>query len=190
MPAKAFTCLGFSRPLSAAWAARQTGRAASRRRAPVSVSQTARRRRSLSTMAISTRPSFSRPRRLRDEFTKGTVHINGIEGFWGLAKVRLAKFKGLPQHTFHLHLKETEWRYNHRHTDKYQNPATIPSQKPTQLGMTQVFFERRERPLILPGVLRAPADAREGKRRQQIGDRPLAIGSVEVHLELMMAVPA
>ena len=58
-----------------------------------------------------------------DEFTKGTVHINGIEGFWGLAKVRLAKFKGLPQHTFHLHLKETEWRYNHRHADKYQ---TLP----------------------------------------------------------------
>ena len=40
----------------------------------------------------------------RDEFTKGTVH--GIEGFWGL--VRLTKFKGLPRHTFHLHLKETE----------------------------------------------------------------------------------
>ena len=32
----------------------------------------------------------------RDEFTKGTVHINGIEGFWGLAKVRLTQFKGLP----------------------------------------------------------------------------------------------
>ena len=30
-----------------------------------------------------------------DEFTKGTVHINGIEGFWRLAKVRLTKFKGL-----------------------------------------------------------------------------------------------
>ena len=55
-----------------------------------------------------------------DEFTKGAVHINGIEGFWGLAKVRLAKFKGLPRHTFHLHLKEPEWRYNHRHADKYQ----------------------------------------------------------------------
>ena len=36
----------------------------------------------------------------RDEFTKGTVHINGIEGFWGLAKVRLTQFKGLPKHTF------------------------------------------------------------------------------------------
>ena len=55
----------------------------------------------------------------RDEFTRGPVHINGIEGFWGLAKVRLTKFKGLPRHTFHLHLKETEWRYNHRHANKY-----------------------------------------------------------------------
>ena len=45
----------------------------------------------------------------RDEFTTGTVHINGIEGFWGLAQVRLTQFKGLPKHTFHLHLKETEW---------------------------------------------------------------------------------
>ena len=48
-----------------------------------------------------------------------TRPINGIEGFWGLAKVRLTKFKGLPRHTFHLHLKETEWRYNHRHANKY-----------------------------------------------------------------------
>ena len=55
----------------------------------------------------------------RDEFTRGPVHINGIEGFWGLAEVRLTKFKGLPRHTFHLHLKETEWRYNHRHANKY-----------------------------------------------------------------------
>ena len=54
----------------------------------------------------------------KDEFARGRVHINGIEGFWGLAKVRLAKFKGLPKQTFHLHLKETEWRYNHRSADK------------------------------------------------------------------------
>ena len=56
----------------------------------------------------------------KDEFARGRVHINGIEGFWGLAKVRLAKFKGLPKHTFHLHLKETEWRYNHRNLNKYK----------------------------------------------------------------------
>ncbi len=59
---------------------------------------------------------FAKP----EESVLGAVHGSGIEGFWGLAKVRLAKFKGLPRHTFHLHLKETEWRYNHRHADKYK----------------------------------------------------------------------
>jgi transposase len=54
----------------------------------------------------------------KDEFARGRVHINGIEGFWGMANVRLAKFKGLPKHTFHLHLKETEWRYNNRASNK------------------------------------------------------------------------
>ena len=56
----------------------------------------------------------------KDEFAQGSPHINGIEGFWGLAKVRLAKFKGVPKHTFHLYLKETEWRYNHRLEHKYK----------------------------------------------------------------------
>jgi len=51
----------------------------------------------------------------RDEFARGQTHINGIEGFWGLAKARLVKFKGLPKHT---HLKETEWRFNNRHSNK------------------------------------------------------------------------
>jgi transposase len=55
---------------------------------------------------------------------KGGVHINGIEGFWGFAKVRLAKFKGIPDATFHLHLKETDWRFNHRHSDKYKTLLT------------------------------------------------------------------
>ncbi len=30
--------------------------------------------------------------------TPSIVARGGIEGFWGLAKVRLAKFKGLPKH--------------------------------------------------------------------------------------------
>lgn len=51
----------------------------------------------------------------KNEFAKkdGT-HINGIEGFWGIAKVRLTKFRGMAPQTFYLHLKETEFRYNHR----------------------------------------------------------------------------
>ena len=65
-----------------------------------------------------------------DEFARGAVHINGIEGFWGMAKVRLTKFKGLPKHTFHLHLKETEWRYNYRLDNKYQILLSYLRDKP------------------------------------------------------------
>lgn len=50
----------------------------------------------------------------KDEFARGHTHINGIEGFWGLAKVRLAKFRGMHKSTFLLHLKESEFRYNYR----------------------------------------------------------------------------
>ena len=46
-----------------------------------------------------------------NEFAGGERHINGIESFWSFAKRRLAKFNGVPEHTFYLHLKETEWRW-------------------------------------------------------------------------------
>jgi len=39
-------------------------------------------------------------------------HINGIENFWNQAKRHLRKFNGVPKHTFHLYLKECEWRFN------------------------------------------------------------------------------
>ena len=55
----------------------------------------------------------------KDEFAKGTVHINGMEGFWGIAKIRLAKYRELSRSTFYLHLKESEWRYNHRRQNLY-----------------------------------------------------------------------
>ena len=54
-----------------------------------------------------------------NEFVRGTQHINGIESFWSFAKRRLAKFNGLHHHTFYLHLKETEWRFNYRRTSLY-----------------------------------------------------------------------
>jgi len=49
-----------------------------------------------------------------DEFATDKSHINGIESFWGYAKTRLSRFKGIHKHTFYLHLKETEFRFNHR----------------------------------------------------------------------------
>jgi len=49
-----------------------------------------------------------------DEFVRGTHHVNGIESFWSFAKRRLQKFNGVSSETFHLHLKECEWRFNKR----------------------------------------------------------------------------
>ena len=54
-----------------------------------------------------------------DKFTEGTNHINGIEGFWGYAKVRLSRFRGMSKNTFYLHLKECEFRFNYRTENLY-----------------------------------------------------------------------
>ena len=55
-----------------------------------------------------------------DEFVNGSHHVNGIESFWSYAKRRLMQFNGVPKNTFLLHLKETEFRFNHRKTDLYR----------------------------------------------------------------------
>jgi transposase len=53
-------------------------------------------------------------------FARQLNHINGIESFWSLAKRRLARFCGVPKRTFYLHLKETEFRFNHRNNNLYK----------------------------------------------------------------------
>ena len=55
-----------------------------------------------------------------NEFANGHNHINGIENFWGWAKMRLTKFRGISKKTFYLHLKECEFRFNHRSEDLYK----------------------------------------------------------------------
>jgi transposase len=54
-----------------------------------------------------------------NEFADGNNHINGIENFWGLCKVRLAKFRGMNKNNFYLHIKECEFRYNFRNQNLY-----------------------------------------------------------------------
>jgi transposase-like protein len=58
----------------------------------------------------------------RNEFSSKTVrgnHINGIEGYWGYAKTRLARFRAMHPSTFYIHLKECEFRFNHGRQDLY-----------------------------------------------------------------------
>jgi transposase len=54
------------------------------------------------------------------QFAVRKNHVNGIESFWSFAKRRLAKFNGIPAHTFFLHLKETEFRFNYRRATLYR----------------------------------------------------------------------
>ena len=55
----------------------------------------------------------------KNQFAERSNHINGIEAFWSSAKRRLSKFNGVHHHTFYLHLKECEFRFNHRNQDLY-----------------------------------------------------------------------
>jgi transposase len=43
-----------------------------------------------------------------DVFANGRAHVNGIENFWGVAKSRLIKLRGVRKDKFYLHLKKTE----------------------------------------------------------------------------------
>ena len=65
-----------------------------------------------------------------DEFANARSHINGIESFWSYAKHRLARFHGIPKHTFYLHLKETEFRFNHRRDNLYQAVLKLLRENP------------------------------------------------------------
>ena len=55
----------------------------------------------------------------QDQFVHDKSHINGIESFWGYAKTRLSKFRGMNRKTFYLHLKECEFRFNNRGKNLY-----------------------------------------------------------------------
>lgn len=64
------------------------------------------------------------------KFARSKTHINGIESFWSYAKRRLAKLHGIPKHTFYLHLKECEFRFNNRTVDIYKLMLKMLRDKP------------------------------------------------------------
>ena len=71
-----------------------------------------------------------------DEFTCGAVHTNGIEGFWGLTKIRLAKFKGLPKQHLPPPSQRNRVALQLSPFQQIQNPVNLPARKSHQLGMT------------------------------------------------------
>ena len=69
-----------------------------------------------------------------NEFTRGNAHINGIESFWGYAKIRLIKFKGMNKNMFNLHLKECEFLFNNRKQNLYSILLEIFRKEPLNLS--------------------------------------------------------
>lgn len=50
----------------------------------------------------------------KEEYVDGEIHINGLEGFWGLSKTNMHTYKGIKKKNWILYLKEMEFRYNNR----------------------------------------------------------------------------
>lgn len=77
-----------------------------------------------------------RVKHCQSEFAKGKSHINGIENFWGYAKHRLSKFKGISKENFYLHLKECEFRCNTRNNQEnlYQRLLKLIREAPLNLS--------------------------------------------------------
>ncbi len=75
-------------------------------------------------------PKHFRVNHSADEFANDESNINGIESFWSFAKRRLQKFNGVKKDTFNLHLKECEYRFNHRNENLYRSLLTLLKKYP------------------------------------------------------------
>ena len=53
-----------------------------------------------------------------------------LDSFLAQAKLRLAKFKGISRQNYYLHLKECEFRFNHRKQDLYRLLLELIRQRP------------------------------------------------------------
>jgi transposase len=59
--------------------------------------------------------------------------VNEIDFFWGLLKSRILKNRGLHDSTIYLHVKETEFRYNHRKEDLFVLLNGILNKRPLHI---------------------------------------------------------
>ncbi|MFH1561633.1 MAG: IS1595 family transposase [Patescibacteria group bacterium] len=61
----------------------------------------------------------------KKEYAKGKNHINGLEGFWGYLKRKLAAKGGVRRKYLSLFLGEYVWRYNNRKTTTKEQTKKI-----------------------------------------------------------------
>ena len=66
-----------------------------------------------------------------NEFVKGQTRQRH-EPFWSDARHRLVQFHGVRRDKFELHLKKTEFRFNHRHLDLYKTVLKMLRNNPLE----------------------------------------------------------
>lgn len=49
-----------------------------------------------------------------DEYVRGNIHTNNIEGFWGILKRKLGCIGGMRRDRLHFFVGEIVWKFNHR----------------------------------------------------------------------------
>jgi transposase len=60
-----------------------------------------------------------------------------LSGFWALTRNRLMKFRGLNRNTLFLHIKECEFRFNHRNEDLQLTLLNMINQQPLHQLLTR-----------------------------------------------------
>lgn len=71
---------------------------------------------------------------------KGKSKIDEIDLFWGLLKSRIVKFRGLNTGTVYLHVKESEFRYNHRHGDLFNIVHALIQKRPLHFARQETLM--------------------------------------------------
>jgi transposase len=72
----------------------------------------------------------------------GKNHSDDIAVFWGNARSRLLKFRGLNKNTLYLHVKECEFRYNNRNDDINTILLNIITKHPLHLSKPHLSAAR------------------------------------------------
>jgi transposase len=106
---------------------------------------------------------YKKQYRLNNGSLPKKTQINCVDNFWGSTKMRLQKFRGMSKSTFFLHLKETEFRFNHRNEDLYSLLLEMLRNEPLKLTKKKERWPR-EKKTTLPMSL---AHAGQGASLQE-----------------------
>jgi transposase len=68
--------------------------------------------------------------------------VDEVELFWNMLKSRLVKFRGLNGNTLNLHVKETEFRFNHRNEDIFELLVDVFHNRPLHVARQYALVQQ------------------------------------------------